>query len=752
MYHVVAWLFFVQIYPNVCQDGIVFRDEMFEVGSMCLNPTGPGVCTFAENCGITLTEMFHRQPTICYFHLNRIPVICCPASRVIQRIDKTPPKKTTTSSYIPTTPSDIPSPSTEVPIIPSEAPITTSSKPTTVTDLTEPPELPPMPSKLPPIPPKLPQMPPNPDPTISSSDSSVFNEDPHLVSNIPSISNTDSNIPNDDSNILNNTPIILQNGTSLQFETPTILNTDYDLMDKDPDISTSFPTLSSNDPTVLNNATTPSTIGSILPSEIDDISSNDTLNSIGDPNLVSNDRPLNVPNLLFEDPVILSTASTAPNNDSNSSDNDPLMIGFPIPSLSETDSNLSGTMTNPLNNGSGVSDDPSALSNNDSNPSINGLPLLFEEPVILSNISSSSTSSTNQSDFPIRSSEDSATTSEILESPDSPISINTNSSTLQDDSPAFPTLIPVLTNVALESSSNTTETLASGSLRVSAIKCREYTQNYTSQTITESQMSNFNTDVIGGVSSSPGEFPHMAALGYEDADDADIVYFFCGGSLISERYILTAAHCFLRNSAEFARLGEYDITSAADNNNVADFDIANVITHPQYRSSSVYNDIALVLLDTDVILEQFIRPACLNYQEDTSSFELVATGWGHNTFGGEETPLLQKVKLAIFPTELCSIHYATEPTLRDGILDSQICAGSNSALRDPCHGDSGGPLSYHMKDSNTSNNNYYIVGITSYGKECGTKVPAIYTRVSSYLDWIEEIVWNENTFNENNTK
>lgn len=662
----------VILLESIFPDGIVFRDEMFEVGSMCLNPTGPGVCTFAENCGITLTEMFHRQPTICYFHLNRIPVICCPASRVIHRIDKTHPKKTTTSSYIPTTPSDIPSPSTEVPVIPSEAPTTTSSKPTTVTDLKEPPQLPPM----------L----PNPDPTISSGESSVFNEDPHLVSNIPSISNADSTIPNDDSNILDNIPIVLPNGTSLQFETPTIINTDSDLSGENPDILTTSPTLSSNDPTGLNIATTPSTIASILPSEIDDVSSNDTLNSIGDPNLVSNDPPLNAPNLLFEDPIILSTASTISNNDFNSSDNDPLMIGFPIPSLSETDSNLSDTMINILNNGSGIFDDPNALLNNNSSPSINGLPLLFEEPIILNNISSSST---NQSDFPIRSSDASVTTSEILESPDSPISTNNNSSTLQDDLPDVPTLIPVLTNIASENSSSTTEALASGSLRVSAIKCREYTQNYTSQTITESQMSNFNTDVIGGVSSSPGEFPHMAALGYEDADDADILYFFCGGSLISERYILTAAHCFLRNSAEFARLGEYDITSAADNNNVADFDIAHVITHPQYRSSSIYNDIALVLLNRAVILEKFIRPACLNYQEDTIGLELVTTGWGHNTFGGKESPLLQKVKLAIFPTELCSIHYATDATLRDGILDSQICAGSNSVLRDPCHGDSG---------------------------------------------------------------
>jgi serine protease immune response integrator len=75
--------------------------------------------------------------------------------------------------------------------------------------------------------------------------------------------------------------------------------------------------------------------------------------------------------------------------------------------------------------------------------------------------------------------------------------------------------------------------------------------------------------------------------------------------------------------------------------------------------------------------------------------------------------------------------------LEKGILKSQLCAGDPSGKSDACQGDSGGPL-----QAKFANNVYYIVGITSFGRGCAYKnTPGVYTRVASFLDWIESVVW-----------
>lgn len=110
---------------------------------------------------------------------------------------------------------------------------------------------------------------------------------------------------------------------------------------------------------------------------------------------------------------------------------------------------------------------------------------------------------------------------------------------------------------------------------------------------------------------------------------------------------------------------------------------------------------------------------------------------GYTEVGGSTSDVLQKVQLDIIPNQQCSALYNDEDNYR--IFSSQICAGVLKGGKDTCGGDSGGPLQVAIGNECV----FSIIGLTSYGSTyCGGKnSPGIYTRVSSYVGWIEGKVW-----------
>ncbi|KXJ70542.1 hypothetical protein RP20_CCG023234 [Aedes albopictus] len=193
--------------------------------------------------------------------------------------------------------------------------------------------------------------------------------------------------------------------------------------------------------------------------------------------------------------------------------------------------------------------------------------------------------------------------------------------------------------------------------------------------------------IVGGTHAKPKEFPHMAALGWRRPSD-NTTFFRCGGSLISERYILTAAHCLDHIEGaypRFVRLGDVHLLRDDDGARPRDYEIEDYFTH----------------------------------QED---------------FSNE----LMKVSLQIYDNEHCSKNYKRNKKLRRGMKDSQLCAGDSRGGYDTCEGDSGGPLQITEQGNHCS---FIVFGITSFGAYCGGTNPAVYTRVAAYLDWIEGIVW-----------
>ena len=181
----------------------------------------------------------------------------------------------------------------------------------------------------------------------------------------------------------------------------------------------------------------------------------------------------------------------------------------------------------------------------------------------------------------------------------------------------------------------------------------------------------------------------MALIGYtKSANDFSFV---CGGSLISERFILSAAHCSFSSelkAANSAKIG--DVRRGDDNENTLLVNIEKRFNHPNYsKRESIDHDIALFKLQETVQFNDYIRPICLpQFNENVEN--AVVTGWGTTGFGEELSKDLLKVTLEIFDQDECQSKYERTGLTKNGIdKETKICAGSHSEEKDSCGGDSG---------------------------------------------------------------
>ncbi|XP_051155657.1 serine protease snake-like [Leptopilina boulardi] len=252
-----------------------------------------------------------------------------------------------------------------------------------------------------------------------------------------------------------------------------------------------------------------------------------------------------------------------------------------------------------------------------------------------------------------------------------------------------------------------------------------------------------NPLIAGGENALFGEIPHMAILAYRESNDK--INYACAASLISEKWILTSAHCsykiFIKTAIVY--LGSNRLM---DSNNAQVINVKRLIIHPEFRPRYSYADIALIELEEEVQFGLHLKPACLHVDDSVDVTKLLASGWGTSYYGGDLNEYLLKTQLDVIENNYCSTIYKNSTNLPWGIDDSFICAGdlTGNWKKDTCTGDSGSPL----QNRHPNNCLYNIVGITSSGKFCGIdKIPGIYTRVAAYVDWIEEIVWPDHEIN-----
>ncbi|KAH8416691.1 hypothetical protein KR222_007077 [Zaprionus bogoriensis] len=241
--------------------------------------------------------------------------------------------------------------------------------------------------------------------------------------------------------------------------------------------------------------------------------------------------------------------------------------------------------------------------------------------------------------------------------------------------------------------------------------------------------------IAGGQLAAQREFPLMARLGNHNEDE-NVLTWFCGGTLISDRFVLTAAHCLYAESGAInvVRLGELDFDSVSDDAQPEDFEVKSLREHPQYKYPVLYHDIAMVELSRAVGLSVYKQPACLPNDDGDQYLQFIAIGWGHTTFAGENSSGLRKVLLRRYAGN-CLVAEELEELPNGFNASTQLCIGSSEA-KDTCNGDSGGPvLVQQLKNACM----YRVMGITSSGIGCGTpNVPSVYTRVYFYLAWIRQ--------------
>ncbi|KAK9679919.1 Trypsin [Popillia japonica] len=249
--------------------------------------------------------------------------------------------------------------------------------------------------------------------------------------------------------------------------------------------------------------------------------------------------------------------------------------------------------------------------------------------------------------------------------------------------------------------------------------------------------------IIGGKEATEKEFPHFALVGFGGSPNEQLAWY-CGSSLISEKFLLTAAHC--SRSAEYGpaqkvRLGMLNlgVDSDEDDDIVQEEVIKRFIVHPDFKSVKKYNDIALVELQRSIKFTPYVRPACLNVNP-TEKTRGIAIGFGKTDVdSAESSKVLMKVTLDLINTKTCSEYFPSNPRMEQGVVSSMICAGVLEGGKDTCQGDSGGPLQIILENPYCM---YSIVGVTSFGSFCGyANSPAIYTNVSYFIPWIEDTVW-----------
>ncbi|MFF4172456.1 serine protease [Streptomyces sp. NPDC001744] len=233
--------------------------------------------------------------------------------------------------------------------------------------------------------------------------------------------------------------------------------------------------------------------------------------------------------------------------------------------------------------------------------------------------------------------------------------------------------------------------------------------------------------VVGGQEAGPHQYPFMAGL--VDLAERRVM---CGGALIGDRYVLTAAHCLTGAYSSTARvgvlLGDHDLTSGDDSPHAVLAAPDRFLTHPEYDPETQRNDIALVRLAEPVVFGRDVRPVALPSPYAHGAFDhtrVEAPGWGATSSGGRASPVLRTVTLDTMDNAACEARGAFRVT------PAQLCTYSPG--RDTCQYDSGGPL------VRTVARKPYLVGLVSYGRGCATDSPAVNTRVRSYLDWIAQV-------------
>ncbi|KAF7644314.1 hypothetical protein LDENG_00224260 [Lucifuga dentata] len=220
--------------------------------------------------------------------------------------------------------------------------------------------------------------------------------------------------------------------------------------------------------------------------------------------------------------------------------------------------------------------------------------------------------------------------------------------------------------------------------------------------------------IVGGALERRGGSPWQVLIRRSDG------FGFCGGTLVSDRWVISASHCFQETAPHHVTIGDNDKQRPDPGEQV--IKVQEVVFHPHFHAFTFDSDVALLYLAEPVVWGPTAIPACLPdahlakylLREDNRG---VVSGWGATKYLGRSSRFLRKVELPVVSQRDCMS--STEQV----ITDNMFCAGYLEASRDSCSGDSGGPFVVNYRGT------WFLTGVGKYG---------VYTRVGNFLGWIRD--------------
>ncbi|GLD63533.1 suppressor of tumorigenicity 14 protein homolog [Lates japonicus] len=234
--------------------------------------------------------------------------------------------------------------------------------------------------------------------------------------------------------------------------------------------------------------------------------------------------------------------------------------------------------------------------------------------------------------------------------------------------------------------------------------------------------------IVGGQNAELGEWPWQVSLHFMTYGHV------CGASIISDRWLLSASHCFVTSDPKNHVASNWQTYSGMQDQykheGVQRRPLNRIISHPDYNQMTFDYDIALLELSEPLEFTNTIQPICLPSSSHVfpAGMACWVTGWGALREGGQKAQLLQKASVKIINDTVCNVVTEGQVTSR------MLCSGFLAGGVDACQGDSGGPLACFEESGK-----WFQAGIVSWGEGCARRnKPGVYSRVTKLREWIRK--------------